>query len=42
MKVTLPDKLDLIMNLKAAQDYGVEVTDEMKNQVKDQEQNLIQ
>lgn len=42
MKVTVPDKLDLILNLKAAADYGIEVTDDMKSQVKDQEQNLIQ
>lgn len=42
MKVTLPDKLDLILNLKAAKDQGIEVTDAMKNAVKDKEKNIIQ
>ncbi|MDF2962770.1 MAG: transporter substrate-binding protein [Paenibacillus sp.] len=42
MKVTVPDKLDLILNLKAAQDQGIEVTDAMKNAVKDKEKNIIQ
>jgi putative ABC transport system substrate-binding protein len=41
MKVTVPDKLDLILNLKAAVDQGIEVTDAMKNAVKDQEKNII-
>jgi putative ABC transport system substrate-binding protein len=42
MKVTLPDKLDLILNLKAAKTQGIEVTDAMKNAVKDKEKNIIQ
>ncbi|WP_342048499.1 ABC transporter substrate-binding protein [Bacillus sp. OTU530] len=42
MEVTVPNKLDLIINLKAAKDLGIEVTDKMKNAVADQAQNLIQ
>ncbi|MBO7743136.1 ABC transporter substrate-binding protein [Paenibacillus sp. MWE-103] len=42
MKVTIPDKLDLILNLKAAQAQGITVTDEMKNQVKDPSANIIE
>lgn len=42
MKVTVPDKLDLILNLKAAADQGITVTDEMKAGVKDPENNIIQ
>ncbi|MFD0714824.1 ABC transporter substrate-binding protein [Paenibacillus sp. GCM10027626] len=42
MKVSFPDKLDLILNLKAAELYGIEVTDAMKQEVKDPEQNLLQ
>ncbi|MCP1187215.1 ABC transporter substrate-binding protein [Paenibacillus sp. 1781tsa1] len=42
MKVTVPDKLDLILNLKAAEAQGITVTDEMKAEVKDQENNIIQ
>jgi len=42
MKVTMPDKLDLIINAKAAPDMGIEVTDAMKSAIKDQETNLIQ
>lgn len=42
IKVTVPDKLDLILNLKAAKDQGIEVTDAMKNQVKDKQTNIIQ
>lgn len=42
MKITFPDKLDFILNLKAAQAMGIEVTDAMKKEVVDQEQNLIQ
>ncbi|MDN4070512.1 ABC transporter substrate-binding protein [Paenibacillus vini] len=42
MSVTVPDKLDLILNLKAAAEQGIEVTDAMKNEVQDQENNLIQ
>jgi putative ABC transport system substrate-binding protein len=41
MKVTVPDKLDVILNLKAAADQGIEVTDGMKNAVKDKEKNII-
>jgi putative ABC transport system substrate-binding protein len=41
MKVTVPDKLDVILNLKAAAEQGIEVTDAMKNAVKDQEKNII-
>jgi putative tryptophan/tyrosine transport system substrate-binding protein len=42
MKVTVPDKLDLILNLKAAEAQGITVTDAMKDQVKDKETNIIQ
>ncbi|MFD1178574.1 ABC transporter substrate-binding protein [Paenibacillus puldeungensis] len=41
MKVTVPDKLDVILNLKAAAEQGIEVTDAMKEQVKDQENNIL-
>ncbi|NIK72271.1 MULTISPECIES: ABC transporter substrate-binding protein [unclassified Paenibacillus] len=42
MKVTKPDKLDLILNLKAAADEGITVTDAMKAGVKDPDNNIIQ
>ncbi|MDR0269559.1 MAG: ABC transporter substrate-binding protein [Paenibacillus sp.] len=42
MKVTMQEKLDLILNLKAAAVQGITVTDEMKNEVQDKEQNIIQ
>ncbi|BFH63576.1 ABC transporter substrate-binding protein [Paenibacillus azoreducens] len=42
MKVTMQEKLDLILNLKAAEAQGIKVTDEMKNEVQDKEQNIIQ
>ncbi|UJF36514.1 ABC transporter substrate-binding protein [Paenibacillus hexagrammi] len=42
LKVSVPDKLDLILNLKAAKAQGIEVTDAMKKAVKDQEKNIIQ
>nr|WP_208420629.1 ABC transporter substrate-binding protein [Paenibacillus lupini] len=42
MKVTTPDKLDLILNLKAAADQGITVTDAMKAGVKDPDNNIIQ
>ncbi|MGO4111428.1 ABC transporter substrate-binding protein [Paenibacillus sp. YAF4_2] len=42
MKVTVPDKLDLILNLKAAADQGITVTDEMKAGVKDPDNDIIQ
>ncbi|MCY9693898.1 ABC transporter substrate-binding protein [Paenibacillus alginolyticus] len=42
MKVTVPEKMDLILNLKAAKAQGIDVTDAMKNAVKDKEKNIIQ
>jgi putative ABC transport system substrate-binding protein len=42
MPVLMQEKLDLILNLKAAGELGIEVTDAMKNAVQDQAQNLIQ
>lgn len=42
LKVSVPDKLDLILNLKAAKAQNIEVTDAMKNAVKDKEKNIIQ
>ncbi|NMO96300.1 ABC transporter substrate-binding protein [Paenibacillus lemnae] len=42
MEVTFPDQLDLILNLKAAADYGIEVTDAMKQEVKDPDNNIIE
>ncbi|MUT68187.1 ABC transporter substrate-binding protein [Paenibacillus sp. NEAU-GSW1] len=42
MKVTVPDKLDLILNLKAAAAQGITVTDEMKAGVKDSANNIIE
>lgn len=42
MKVAMQEKLDLILNLKSAQDQGIEVTDAMKAEVADQDNNLIQ
>ncbi|MNO75180.1 ABC transporter substrate binding protein [compost metagenome] len=42
LKVTFPDKLDLILNLKAAAEQGIEVTDAMKDQVNDKENNLLE
>lgn len=42
LKVTVPEKLDLIINLKAAQDKGFEVTDAMKELVKDKDNNIIE
>lgn len=42
MKVTMQEKLDLILNLKAAEAQGVEVTDAMKAEVADQANNIIQ
>jgi putative ABC transport system substrate-binding protein len=40
--VTFPDKLDYILNLKAAEAQGIEVTDAMKNMVQDPENNIIE
>jgi len=42
MPVTVPDKLDLILNLKSAEAQGIAVTDAMKDKVKDKENNIIQ
>jgi putative ABC transport system substrate-binding protein len=42
MKVTIPDKLDLILNLKAADALGITVTDAMKDKVQDKKNNIIQ
>ncbi|WP_379153186.1 ABC transporter substrate-binding protein [Paenibacillus sp. sgz5001063] len=42
MKVTMQEKLDLIMNLKAAAAQGIEVTDAMKAEVADPDNNIIQ
>lgn len=42
LQVTVPDKLDFILNLGAAAEQGIEVTDAMKEQVLDKENNLIE
>jgi len=42
LSVTFPDKLDFILNLKAATEQGINVTDEMKASVKDPENNIIE
>lgn len=42
MKVTMQEKLDLIINLKAAAAQGIEVTDAIKAEITDQENNIIQ
>lgn len=42
LPVTLPNKLDFILNLKAAEAQGITVTDAMKQAVQDQENNIIQ
>ncbi|WP_068781028.1 ABC transporter substrate-binding protein [Paenibacillus sp. GM2] len=42
LKVTVPEKLDLILNLKAAAEQGITVTDAMKDQVKDKETNILE
>ncbi|GAB6931352.1 ABC transporter substrate-binding protein [Paenibacillus sp. JCM 10914] len=42
MEITKPDKLDLIINTKVAADYGIEVTDAMKQEVKDPDNNIIE
>ncbi|XID95235.1 ABC transporter substrate-binding protein [Paenibacillaceae bacterium WGS1546] len=42
MPVTVPDKLDLILNLQAAEAQGITVTDAMKDKVQDQDNNIIQ
>lgn len=42
LPVAMQEKLDLILNLKAAEAQGIKVTDEMKAKVKDPDNNLIQ
>lgn len=42
MKVTMQEKLDLILNLKAAAAQGIEVTDAIKAEVADPDNNIIQ
>ncbi|MCM3750330.1 ABC transporter substrate-binding protein [Paenibacillus pasadenensis] len=42
MPVKMQEKLDLILNLKAAEAQGITVTDGMKSQVKDAAANIIQ
>lgn len=42
MKVTMQEKLDVILNLKAGAAQGIEVTDAMKAEVADQANNIIQ
>ncbi|TVY00740.1 ABC transporter substrate-binding protein [Cohnella terricola] len=42
MPVTVPDKLDLILNLKSAEAQGITVTDAMKDKVKDKANNIIE
>lgn len=42
LAITVPDKLDLILNLSAAAEQGIAVTEEMKASVTDQETNIIQ
>jgi len=41
LPVLLPDKLDLIINVPAAERQGLKVTDEMIAEIQDQENNLI-
>ncbi|WP_438350342.1 ABC transporter substrate-binding protein [Paenibacillus sp. FA6] len=42
MPVGMQEKLDLILNLKAASAQGIEVTDAMKAEVENAEENIIQ
>ncbi|REE81524.1 putative ABC transport system substrate-binding protein [Paenibacillus taihuensis] len=42
IKVSMQEKLDLILNLKAAESLGITVTDDMKKAVQDQAQDIIQ
>ncbi|MDO3411029.1 ABC transporter substrate-binding protein [Saccharibacillus sp. CPCC 101409] len=42
LPVAMQEKLDLILNLKAAEAQGIEVTDGMKSKVQDQENDIIQ
>jgi len=42
LAVTFPDKIDVILNLKAAQEQGIQVTDAMLAAVTDKENNIIE
>ena len=42
MDVTVPQKLDFIINLKAAEAQGIEVTDKMKEYVNDKASNILE
>lgn len=42
MPVSFPDKIDVILNLKAAEEQGIEVTDAMLDAVSDPENNIIE
>lgn len=42
IKVSMQEKLDLILNLKSAEALGITVTDDMKKAVQDQAQDIIQ
>lgn len=42
LSVTFPDKMDFILNLKAAAEQGIKVTDVMKNMVQDPDNNIIE
>lgn len=41
MTVTKPQNLDFIINVKAAAEMGIEVTDAMKAYVKDADNNIL-
>ena len=41
LSVSFPDKVDFILNMKAAAEQGIDVTDEMKAFVKDAANNII-
>lgn len=42
LSVTFPDQLDFVLNLKAAAEQGIEVTEAMKAAVHDPENNIIE
>ena len=42
LSVSFPDKVDFILNLKAAAEQGINVTDEMKGAVQDPANNIIE
>ncbi|URN96184.1 MAG: ABC transporter substrate-binding protein [Candidatus Pristimantibacillus lignocellulolyticus] len=42
MNVRKPEQLDFILNMKAAQEMGITVTDAMKDYVKDPAQNILE